>query len=272
MLHTLALTCFAISRPAVATALPLGVATKQKSSRIVYVCPPCGQVCDNDIHEKPGVCETCGMKLVAMPYSKAKAGQFKGNGTVLVLIFPGVDIIDFSGPWEVFGMAKYSVYTVAAKPGPVHTSYAQTLTPDYTLDNCPKADILLLPGGNVPTLMKNGKLMNWIKKEVAATPHTMSVCVGSYWLAQCGLLDGKQATTMFPMYDGFHQSFPKIDVVRNVRYVDSGKITTTGGLFAGIDGAFHLMEKLHGQKFAADLAKGGEYRWHGGEAMGKRPN
>lgn len=227
----------------------------------VYVCPPCGQACDNPTYDKPGVCPICGMTLIVRPAGAPKGPAFKVNGTVAILLFPGVDIIDFSGPWEVFGVAKYNVVTVAQNPGPLHTSYAETVTPDFTFENCPKVDVLLLPGGNVPSFDKSDPVMQWIRKKSGETPYTLSVCNGAYWLAQAGLLDGRPATTMYGMCDSLAKSFPKIHVVTDKRFVDAGRIVTTAGLSAGIDGAFHMVEKMQGSKFARSAALAMEYNW-----------
>jgi transcriptional regulator GlxA family with amidase domain len=89
----------------------------------------------------------------------------------------------------------------------------------------------------------------------------MSVCTGAFILAKAGLLDGQEATT-----HGFHltrlsKAAPNIQVRSNVRFVDAGKIVTTAGVSAGIDGALHVVDRLHGHKAAALIAKGIEYKW-----------
>ena len=234
---------------------------KARPAKTVYVCPECGQECDNRTFDAPGNCPTCGMPLIPIDANAIKKPRFQSKGTVAILLFPGVVIIDYSGPWEVFGEAGYNVISVAAKAGPLHTSFGQTVTPDYTLENCPKADILVLPGGPVPDLKEGDPLLRWIRKKSNETPYTMSVCNGAYWLAQAGLLDGKSATTMHGMYDDLARRYPKIHVVANKRYVDNGRIITTAGLSAGIDGALHMVEKLQGTERARTVALGMEYNW-----------
>lgn len=84
--------------------------------------------------------------------------------TVAILLFDHVEIIDFAGPWEVFGGAGYKVFTVAEKLDPVNTVYGQKIVADYTFDNSPKADVLLVPGGGVGGAVANAKLIDWVKK------------------------------------------------------------------------------------------------------------
>jgi hypothetical protein len=186
---------------ALLTSLLLFAAHPASSAASEYICPPCGQVCDNRVYDHPGVCPTCGMTFIRRPAGGSKAPAFEVMGTVAIVLFPGVEIIDCSGPWGVFGLAHYDVVTVAAKRDPVHTTYGETVTPDYTFANCPRVDVLLLPGGNVPSLARSDSVMQWIRKKSAETRVTLSVCNGAYWLAQAGLLDGKPATTMHGMCD-----------------------------------------------------------------------
>lgn len=87
------------------------------STHETYICPPCGDgSCDKEIHNAPGVCTGCGMALI-------KAGSLKN---VAIFLFGGVEILDFSGPGEVFAAASpyvneggFRVYTVAATKAPI---------------------------------------------------------------------------------------------------------------------------------------------------------
>ena len=187
--------------------------------------------------------------------------------TVVIFIFPFVEIIDYSGPWEIFGGAGYNVVTVAATKDPIKTVYGQTVTPDYTFENCPKADILLLPGGGVPKLDASNATEQWIAKKVAETPNTLSVCNGAFWLAQAGLLDGKTATTTAGNLDRLASAYPKVHVAYDQRVTDNGSIMTSGGLSAGMDGALQLVGKLEGHDVAESVAVGIEYNWDGNKGF-----
>src|ERR1044072_9533063 len=70
-----------------------------------------------------------------------------GRQNVAILIFDGVQIIDYTGPFEVFRQAGFNVYTVAEKAGPVTTSMGMIVTPHYTLADSPRPDIIVVPAG-----------------------------------------------------------------------------------------------------------------------------
>ena len=182
--------------------------------------------------------------------------------TVAILLFDGVQIIDYSGPWEVFGQAGFKVHTVAEKREPLTTAFGQKVVADYTFDDSPRADILLLPGGGgTRKAVDNPRLIKWIQDNARSATHVMSVCTGAFLLAKAGLLDGLTATTFHTAIDRLVAAAPKATVVYDQRYVDNGKVITTAGLSSGIDGALHLVAKIAGEGQARAVALGLEYRW-----------
>jgi putative intracellular protease/amidase len=181
--------------------------------------------------------------------------------SVAILLFDHVQIIDYSGPWEVFGEAGFKVFTVAEKAEPITTVFSQKVIPDYTFENSPKADILLVPGGGVGAATNNPKLIKWIQDNAKDSTYVMSVCTGAFLLAKAGLLDGLTATTVSGGIDALGRAAPEAKVVYDQRYVDNGKIITTAGLSSGIDGAFHLLSKIVGEGEAESTALGMEYKW-----------
>jgi len=218
----------------------------------VYVCPPCGLPCDKLTFDKPGSCPQCGMTLIP-------AGG-EGVTTVAMLLYPGVEIIDISGPWEAFGTAGFLVHTVAEKPDPLTLVFNQKVLPDYTFENSPQADILLVPGGGYTQAMQNPRLIQWLQSKSKDVSYVMSVCTGAFVLGQAGLLAGQTATCTYGMVDDL-LAFPNVKVVHNQRLVDNGKIITTGGLTSGIDGALHLISRIDGVGAAQAAALNMEYRW-----------
>ena len=176
---------------------------------------------------------------------------------VAVLLFDGVELMDFAGPAEVFIIAAegkaFRVVTVAESARPVRTMGGITVTPDFTFANAPKADILVVPGGNTKAVGKAGH--DWIREASSRAEITMSVCYGAFLLARTGLLDGIEATTHHWGIEDLRKAAPKATVVTGRRFVDSGRILTTAGVTAGIDGALHIVERLLGKeaaKWAAD--------------------
>lgn len=226
----------------------------QGQAKRTYICPPCGLDCDKLTFDKPGKCPNCGMTLIP-----TTAGE-DSPPTVAILLFNGVEIIDYAGPWEVFGAAGFQVHTVAEKLEPLTMVFGQKLIADYSFENSPKADILLIPGGGVFQEMKNPRLIQWIQAKSKEASHVMSVCTGAFLLAKAGLLEGQTATTVHGMIDDL-LDYPNIKVVYDQRYVDNGKIITTAGLSSGMDGALHLVAKILGNGAAQSVALNLEYRW-----------
>ncbi len=222
-----------------------------------YICPPCGSDCDAMVFDKPGICPKCGMTLVEGEPSKAPATP---NKKVAFLLFNGAEVIDFAGPYEMFGV-QCDVYTVGETGKPVTTSMGLTVVPKYTFADAPRPDVLVVPGGGVKASTENQALLKWVSDTTARDQVTMSVCNGAFILAKAGLLDGLTATTTAGNIDRLAEQFPRTKVVRDQRFVDNGKIVTTGGLSAGMDGALHVIGRLLGEGAAENTALIEEYDW-----------
>jgi len=229
-----------------------------------YVCPPCGCGSDDKVHDKPGFCEVCGMPLIVKGSQAAAPAQApQARKKVAILIFDNVQIIDYTGPYEVFGAAGLEVFTVAASPAMITTSMGMKVTPHYALNDAPAADVLLIPGGGVVATQQDPNVIKWIQERSKQAEYVLSVCNGAYILAKTGLLDGLTATTTAPLIDGLAAFAPKVKVVRDQRYVDNGKFITTAGLSSGIDGAIYVVSKMFGMARAQLTALRMEYDWKG---------
>ncbi len=227
-----------------------------------YVCDPCGMPCDKTVYDAPGTCPVCGARLVDQKAAEAAMKRPRSSRKVGILIFNGVEIIDYTGPWEVFGTADYDVYTVAETKAPVTTAMGMTVVPKYTFAEAPPPDVLLVPGGDVSGPRASAATLKWITDVSARAQHTLSVCNGAFILAGAGLLDGLGATTTYHLLDKLAAEFPKTRVVRDQRFVDNGRIITAGGLSSGIDGALHVVSRMLGDGIAQEVALAMEYDWH----------
>jgi putative intracellular protease/amidase len=179
---------------------------------------------------------------------------------VAILVFDQVAIIDYSGPYEVFSRVGYDVFTVAETGKPILTEGGMKIMPKYNFANAPQADIVVIPGGGFEA-KPNSATTAWIQKESLHDEHTMSVCNGAFTLANTGLLDGQSATTTAGNILRLRHTYPQIKVVNDRRVVDNGKILTTAGLSAGIDGALHLVSNVEGEDVARTVALFLEYNW-----------
>lgn len=180
---------------------------------------------------------------------------------VAILLFDGVQIIDFAAPYEVFGQARFGVYTVSADGKPVTTAMGLRVTPDHAFADAPPADVLLVPGGDVDAAAQDAATLAFVRERAGGADHVLSVCTGAQILAATGLLDGKRATTFHLAFDGLAQAYPAVEVVRDARWVDSGRIVTSAGLSSGIDAALHIVASIRGEDAARSTALHLEYDW-----------
>ena len=188
-----------------------------------------------------------------------------GRISVAFLLSPGATVIDFTGPWEVFqdaqgpGGAGFDLFTVAESREPIRATGGLQIVPDYTFDNAPEAKVIVIPAQR-----SSPRMIDWLRSASARADLTMSVCTGAFVLAKAGLLDGRSATTHHEFFDRF-ESYPKIIVRRNVRYVEGPRIATAGGLTSGIDLALRVVERYFGHDAAQQTAVYMEHTstgWH----------
>ena len=186
-----------------------------------------------------------------------------------ILIFNEAEVLDFAGPFEVFSIATaedkqsklFCVKTIAETKMTISARNGLKVTPDYDFDDCLGLDILIIPGGYGAEEIEihNHRLLSWIQQRAADTPIVASVCTGAFLLAEAGLLNGKRATTHWMDIDRLEREYPRLSVQRNVKFVDEGSILTAGGISAGINLSFYLLNKLYGNAVAIDTAKRMEY-------------
>lgn len=223
-----------------------------------YICPPCNSQCDEKEYDKPGVCSHCNMILI-------KEGTSK---TIAFYLQDGVEVLDFAGPMEVFAYSGYTVFTVSASLEPIKSQGILKIIPDYSIENAPRADILAFFGGNSQVASQNTEVIDWVKKQESDIEYHFSVCTGAFILAEAGVLDDKTATTFHSALNNLEANYPKITVRKDVRFVDNGKVITTAGISAGIDGALHLVAKLQGVNAAKRTAYYMEYdNWKLGDGL-----
>lgn len=136
------------------------------------------------------------------------------------------------------------------------------MQPEYDLKDCPVPDIIILPGGNVSPSVNNPEVISWIKTHALDLDALLSVCNGAHILQKTGLLDGKKATTHHSAIANLRRNSPTTEVLENTRWVDNGKIITTAGVSAGIDGALRVVERMYGMDAAKATARYMEYdKW-----------
>ncbi|RAP26343.1 hypothetical protein C2W64_02018 [Brevibacillus laterosporus] len=197
--------------------------------------------------------------------SQAKA--IKKEWTVGILLFDDVEVLDFAGPFEVFAVtgqdtsfSPFHVKTVSQDGKMIAARNGLKVQPDYSFENAPAFDILIVPGGpGSRKEMYNKNMLKWLQERMKTVDIMASVCTGALILAEAELLNGKTVTTHWNSYDRLEKDYPNLKVKRDVKFVDEGKIVTSGGISAGINMSFHLVKRLLGKETAEHTAKLMEY-------------
>lgn len=167
-----------------------------------------------------------------------------------LLAFPGMTLLDFVGPYEVFcQLPNITIYTVAVALEPIVVSGGLRIIPNTLIANCPTLDLIMAPGGGgVNNAMYDQTLLNFLRSQAQNASYITSVCTGALILGAAGLLKGYRATTHWLSLDLLHY-FGAIPSPNRV-VVDRNRITG-GGVTAGIDFALLVVSEI----FGADEAK-----------------
>ena len=189
---------------------------------------------------------------------------------VAILIFDKVEVLDFAGPFEVFsvsydaeGNKLYDVCLIAEEEGVVKARNNFQVIPNKLIDTKERFDMVLIPGGfGTRTEMNNEVIKNWIKAQYDKVELMLSVCTGSLVLATSGLLENQSATTHHGAFDELAAVAPNTKIIKGTKYVDNGKVITSGGISAGIEMALHVVAKQHGIEQARKTANYMEYTWN----------
>lgn len=180
---------------------------------------------------------------------------------VAFMLGEGANVIDTAGPWETFQDAApasddagmfhpFRLFTVAPTLEPVRMTGGLMVHPHYSVETAPQPHVIVVPAQRSTEASRA-----WLKAAAETADLTMSVCTGAFQLGRVGLLDGLQATTHHQFYDAFAKEFPRVDLQRTPRFVDSGRIATAGGLTSGIDLALHVVGRYWGPEVADATAR-----------------
>lgn len=236
-------------------------ATKPTQTNMAYYCPFCGSDCDKLVFDAPGKCPHCGMALVKESRSTHDHPDTVKRYKVLFYLQDGVEVLDFAGPMEVFSYAGFDVAVVSKTKDPIISQGILKIIPDYSIADAPHADIIAFFGGNAGAASNDSLVIGWLKG-MTVPDYYFSVCTGAFIMGKAGLLDDLTVTTFHESIANLQKAVPKANVLSNVRFVDNGRVITTAGISAGIDGALHLVEKIRGRDAAIQIAAYMEYdKW-----------
>jgi transcriptional regulator GlxA family with amidase domain len=178
---------------------------------------------------------------------------------IAIVLFDDVDAQDAVGPYEVLRwLPGAEVAFVATTPGPKRSEHGKlALLADYALDDVPRPDVVIVPGGAGETPARDDrKLIAWLQQAHETSTWTASVCTGALLLGAAGVLRGKRATTHWTAIGELAQF--GATAVRE-RYVFDGKLVSSAGVSAGIDMALALAARIAGPEAAQAIQLGIEY-------------
>jgi cyclohexyl-isocyanide hydratase len=180
------------------------------------------------------------------------------------LVFPKVQQLDLTGPYEVFASwPEARVRLVAKSVAPVVSATGLKLMPDVAFAECPQLDVICVPGGvGVNPLLSDEETLAFLRRQAAGARATTSVCTGALVLGAAGLLKGRRATTHWASHD-LLAAFGAIPVnervVRDGDVTSGGAVMTGGGVTAGVDFALALVAEMAGRKVAEAIQLALEY-------------
>lgn len=193
----------------------------------------------------------------------------EGGITVLnvaVLLYDGVEELDFVGPYEVFSFVG-KVCTVADAPS-VRGRHGLQVMVDQTFTSASQPDVLVVPGG--PVTRENPEALEasvaFVRRMAPECRVVQGVSTGTFILALAGVLNGRSCTTHYRRRHLLSARFPEVRL-RYGRVVTDGKFITTAGVAAGIDGSLFTVSKLLGVDDARRVAKRIEYPWHSAQVL-----
>ena len=193
---------------------------------------------------------------------------------VAVALFEGFTVLDVYGPVQAFAACRalqadgkrrhfFEIFSMAREPGRVKAGEGPATWADWSFEQAPDYDILLVPGGfGTRAAVADQAFLGRLATASRRARITTTVCTGSALLARTGLLDGRPATSNKIAWDWVIQQGPRVLWKRKARWVDDGDVLTSSGVSAGIDMALSLIARLHGRKMSLTAARNMEYVWH----------
>lgn len=192
---------------------------------------------------------------------------------VAFLIMDGTFNTEFTAPFDIFQHTQYrknikamNTFTIANTLEPITTFEGVRILPDfdYTKDNIPQIDILVVPSAkhHLDTDLKDSVMLNFVRKIDKTALYMTSHCDGAFILAKAGVLNEITSTTFPSDIETYKKMFPQLDVKDNVLFVHDGKYITSAGGAKSFEAALYLCEVLYGKEITQSLASGLVIDWN----------
>lgn len=189
-----------------------------------------------------------------------------------IFIYDNVEVLDFTGPYEVFSATRtldkpdyadscpFEIFLVSEQHRKIKTMGGMKIIPDNDFLDLPDVEILIIPGGLGERYEHDNSIIHHFLKTQAKKVRTLaSVCTGAFFLGKAGLLSGRKATTHILSLSRMSDMFSDVEVIKNKRYVEDGNVITSAGMSAGIDMSLYIVAKYLGEETARFTAKEMEY-------------
>ena len=185
------------------------------------------------------------------------------------LIVDGVYNSELMAPYDILQHTIFhvqpgiEVFTVSPDGEPVETFEGLTVGAHYSFETAPPIDILIIPSaeGSMDADLEDEEMMAWVARVGAEASYIMSLCDGSFVLAAAGLLEGLAVTTFPGDQDRFAETFPHLDLRREISFVHDGVAMTSQGGARSYDVALYLVDHLYGTRIATGVARGLVIPW-----------
>ncbi|MFJ2367412.1 GlxA family transcriptional regulator [Pseudomonas sp. NPDC087697] len=185
--------------------------------------------------------------------------------TIHVLAFANVQLLDVTGPLQVFASANdiaaqrglpqpYAPTVIVDGGGAVMSSAGLALLAE-PLPGGPSDTLIIAGGWGVYAAVEDAVLVDWVRQQAAVSRRVASVCTGAFLLAASGWLDGRRVVTHWTRCDQLAQKHPKLRVEPNPIFINDGPVWTSAGVTAGIDLALALVEADLGREMALAVAR-----------------
>jgi cyclohexyl-isocyanide hydratase len=181
------------------------------------------------------------------------------NFNVGFVIFPDLTQLDFTGPQQVLArLPQSAMHIVAKSAAPVPSDSGLSFLPTHTFANCPRLDLICVPGGSAGVVQAIGdqETIEFVQRQSSTSKYVTSVCTGAFVLGAAGLLMGRRATTHW----AFTELLPLVGATHEkARIVKDGNVITAGGVTSGIDFGLRLVAEIAGETVAQAIQLGIEY-------------
>ncbi len=192
-----------------------------------------------------------------------------------ILVYTDAEVLDFSGPFEVFSTAArlqssdatpLEVILIAENQQPVNARGGFPIIPHYSIHQHPPLDTLIVAGGVHTHVMHNHNIQAWLQQQSRQVMNLASVCTGVFLLAQAGVIDQLPVTTHWQDQADLQRQFPHLTVLANRRWVEVAeqkpRIVSSGGISAGIDMSLFLLSQIQDRFLAEATARQMEFDWN----------